>query len=261
MDLGLADRVIVVTGGSSGVGLALVELLLVEGARVATCGRSPDRLDRALGPLRSAHEDRLLGRTADVTDRAAMDELMAAAVDRWGSIDGLVNNAGQSRMSTYASTTDDDWRSELDLKFFGLLNPIRAAEEALRASEVGAVVNVGAVLARQPEPRLVATSAARAGALNLSKSLARELAPDIRVNAVLLGLVDTGQWRRRYEAAATDKPYDEWCADLAADRGVPLGRLGRAAEVAPTIALLVSPRSAYTTGTTIDVAGGVARYV
>ena len=104
-------------------------------------------------------------------------------------------------------------------------------------------------------------AAARAGALNLSKSLSQELAPAIRVNSILLGLIDTGQWRRRYEADDTDQTYDEWCADLAADRGVVLERLGRAEEVAPVIALLLSPLASYTTGATIDVAGGVARYV
>lgn len=261
MDLGLDERVVVVTGGSSGIGLALVRLLLTEGARVATCGRSPERLEAALAPLLADHGHRLLAQPADVTDGSAMDRLMTSTVERWGGIDGLVNNAGQSRLSTFASTTDDEWRQELELKFFGLLHPIRAAESALRASPLGAIVNLGAVLARQPEERLVATSAARAGALNLSKSLARELAPDIRVNSVLLGLIDTGQWRRRFEAADTGLDYDAWCAELAADRGVPLARLGRADEVAPTVALLVSPRSGYTTGTTIDVAGGVARYV
>lgn len=259
MDLGLSDRIIVVTGGTNGVGLATAELLVSEGARVAICGRDVDRLAAALDRIDAP--DRLLGVQADVLDAEQVERFIGATVERWGGVDGLVNNAGQSRMSTYATTTDDGWRDELDLKFFGMLRPIRAAEQYLRASSVATIVNLNAVLARQPEGRLVATSAARAGALNLTKSLSVELAPDIRVNSVLLGLIDTGQWRRRYEASETEVSYEAWGAELAADRGVPLRRLGRPEEVAAVIALLLSPVAGYLTGTSIEVAGGVARHV
>ncbi|MEM7096285.1 MAG: SDR family oxidoreductase [Actinomycetota bacterium] len=257
MDLGLTDRTVIVTGGSNGIGLATAELLVAEGANVAICGRDQERLDSAVARLGEG----VLARCADVLQADAMAAFVAAVVRRFGAIDGLVNNAGQSRMSTYATTTDDAWRDELELKFFGLLHAIRAAEPHLRASELGAIVNMNAVLSRQPEGRLVATSAARAGALNLTKSLSRELAPDIRVNAVLLGLIDSGQWSRRFEAAETGLDYEAWGAELAADRGVPLGRLGRPDEVAPTVALLLSPHSGYTTGATIEISGGVSRGV
>ena len=255
MDLELAGRTIVVTGGTNGIGLATAELLVAEGANVSVCGRDADRLAAAQQRL----GENALVTQADVLDADDMRQLMTATRDRFGSIDGLVNNAGQSRMSTYATTSDDAWRDELELKFFGLLHATRAAEDALRASPIGSIVNMNAVLARQPEGRLVATSAARAGALNLTKSLAAELAPDIRVNAILLGLIDSGQWSRRFEAAETDLDYDAWCAELAADRGVPLGRLGQPDEVAPTVALLLSPRSAFTTGAAYEIAGGVSR--
>jgi NAD(P)-dependent dehydrogenase (short-subunit alcohol dehydrogenase family) len=259
MNLGLDGKVVMITGGSSGIGLATAALLVEEGARVAICGRDEQRLDDAAAQL--GHSDQLLAATADVLDAEQVEGFVAEVTNRWGAIDALVNNAGQSRMSTYANTSDDEWRDELDLKFFGMLRPTRAAESQLRASDVGAVVNVNAVLARQPEGRLVATSAARAGALNLTKSLSVELAPDIRVNAVLLGLIDTGQWRRRFEQADTGQTYDEWCAELAADRGIVLGRLGRPDEAATVIATLLSPRVGYVTGTTIEVAGGVSRSV
>jgi NAD(P)-dependent dehydrogenase (short-subunit alcohol dehydrogenase family) len=259
MKLGLEDKVIVVTGGSSGIGMATAELLLEEGARVAICGRDEQRLANAAARL--GESERLLSARADVLDTEQIAGFMAEVFERWGAVDGLVNNAGQSRMSTYATTTDDGWREELDLKFFGLLYPTRAAEPHLRASDVGAIVNVNAVLARQPERRLVATSAARAGALNLTKSLSVELAPDIRVNAVLLGLIDSGQWRRRYQQADNGQSYEEWCAELAADRGIVLGRLGRPDEAATMIVTLLSPRVGYVTGTTVEVAGGVSRNV
>lgn len=259
MDLGLADRTVLVTGGSSGVGLATVRALLDEGARVATCGRDADRLAQAAGRL-GAGEDRLLTGVCDVRDAAAVRDFTARAGAHFGGLDGLVNNAGQSRMKRLAETTAEDWRDELELKFAGVLGPLQAALPLLRASDAAAVVNVNAVLAKQPEPRLITTSAARAGVLNLAKSLSAELAADgIRVNSVCLGLIDTGQWTRRHAAAGSDLPYEQWQARLAADRGVALGRLGRAEEVAYAIVSLLSPRASYITGTSVDVCGGAGR--
>ncbi|MGW5863880.1 SDR family oxidoreductase [Streptomyces sp. NPDC055239] len=258
MDLGLSDRTVLVTGGSSGVGLATVRALLHEGARVATCGRDADRLAKAAAGLGGG--DRLLTGVCDVRDADAVREFTERAADTFGSVDGLVNNAGQSRMKGLDDSTADDWRDELELKFAGVLNPLHAARPHLAASDAASVVNVNAVLAKQPEPRLITTSAARAGILNLSKSLAAELAPQgIRVNSVCLGLIDTGQWTRRYAAAESGLSYEEWQAGLAADRGIALGRLGRAEEVAYAIVALLSPRASYTTGTSIDVCGGVGR--
>ncbi|MFC7307217.1 SDR family oxidoreductase [Streptomyces monticola] len=256
MDLGLAGRTVLVTGGSSGVGLATVRALLDEGANVATCGRRAEAL-RQIG----AHE-RLHTAVCDIRDADAVDALVAGAVDRFGGLDGLVNNAGQSRMKSFADCTTADWRDELELKFDGVLHPLRAALGHLRASAAPSVVNVNAVLAKEPSPRLITTSAARAGILNLSKSLSAELASDgIRVNSVCLGLIDTGQWSRRYAEAATEQPYEHWQAALAADRGVALGRLGSADEVAYAIVALLSPRASYITGTTVDVCGGVSRSI
>lgn len=259
MDLHLRDRVVLVTGGSSGVGLATLCCLQNEGALLATCARDGDRLDKALAES-GIPADRVLAQSCDVRDPAAVQVLIDAVRERYGRLDGLVNNAGQSRMKPFSETTDEDWRDELDLKFASVLNPTRAALPLLRASGDAAVVNVNAVLAVQPESRLIATSAARAGVLNLSRSMATEFAPEgIRVNSVCLGLIDTGQWRRRYEQAGSSIDYPAWQAELAADRGVLLGRLGTAEEVAAVVAFLLSPQASYVTGSAVDVGGGVNR--
>ncbi|WP_093802687.1 SDR family oxidoreductase [Streptomyces sp. Wb2n-11] len=261
MDLGLADRTIVVTGGSSGVGLATVRALLDEGARVATCGRDAGRLAKVAGRL-GAGRDRLLTGVCDVRDADAVDGFVRRTAREFGVIDGLVNNAGQSRMKGLDDSTAEDWRDELELKFAGVLNPLHAARPYLAASDAASIVNINAVLAKQPETRLITTSAARAGILNLSKSLSAELAADgIRVNSVCLGLVDTGQWTRRHAAAESGMTYEDWQAELAADRGVALGRLGRADEVAYAVVALLSPRASYITGTSIDVCGGIGRSI
>jgi NAD(P)-dependent dehydrogenase (short-subunit alcohol dehydrogenase family) len=260
VDLRLDDAVVIVTGGSSGVGLATAQRLLDEGARVAMCARDEQRLSARAAQLEATHPERVLAVPANVRERDEVERFVGVVVDRWGAIDGLVNNAGASRMSTFATTTEDDWRDELDLKFSSVLNPVRAVLDHLRRSDRAAVVNVNAILARQPEPKLVATSAARAGVLNLSRSLATELAP-IRVNSVCLGLIDTGQWRRRYEETGTEQSYEAWSRELAEDRGVLLGRLGTADEVATVVVMLLSPVSSFVTGSAVDVGGGVGRYL
>lgn len=261
MDLQLRDRTVLVTGGSSGVGLATVRLLLDEGARVVTCARRLDVLEKVLADV-GAPGDRILARACDVRDADSVHGLIAAAERRFGGLDGLVNNAGQSRMLPLAQATLEDFRDELDLKFAGVLNLVTHALPLLRTAPDAAVVNINAVLAKQPEPRLVTTSAARAGLLNLTKSMAIEYAADgIRVNSVCLGLVDTGQWRRRYDAGGSELTFEQWEKEIAADRGISLGRFGTPDEVAAMVVTLLSPRASYVTGASIDVCGGVSRYV
>ena len=263
----LAGRVAVVTGGSSGIGLATVELLLECGAAVALCGRNAGRLDSAVAGLRARHPGaRLFAQPCDVLDGPSVRAFAAASEAALGPASMLVNNAGQGRVSTFADTDDAAWTEELNLKFFSVINPTRAFLPQLAAQRAmlgdAAIVCANSLLARQPEPHMVATSAARAGLLNLVRSMATEFAPQgVRVNGILIGLVESGQWRRRFEAREDQsQDWPAWSGQLAQNKHIPLGRLGLPTEAARAILFLASPLASYTTGSHIDISGGLSRH-
>jgi NAD(P)-dependent dehydrogenase (short-subunit alcohol dehydrogenase family) len=187
----------------------------------------------------------------------------AREVEAWrGRCDMLVNNAGQARMSTFADTSDEAWREELELKFFSQIYPVRAFKPLLDKSAAAAILTVNSLLAIEPQPYMVATSAARAGAQNLVKSLAREFAPRIRVNSVLLGLIDSGQWERRFQARENrSQSRTAWIGEIARSRHIPLERLGEPDEVARAIAYLCSPAAGFITGAQLEISGGVSHHM
>lgn len=260
----LSNRVVAITGGSSGIGFASALLFLQAGAAVAICGRDAVRLETAVAELRDKFPaGRVYAHSADVTDAEQMLGFAAATQQIFGGLDTLVNNAGQGRVSTFTDTNDANWREEVDLKLFSLIHPTRAFLPMLERSDAAAIVCVNSLLALQPEPHMVATSAARACALNLTHSMAMEFAAKgVRVNAILLGLVESGQWQRRYAAREDrDLNWDQWSFQLAQRKGIRLGRLGRPEEAAKAILFLGTDLSSFTTGASVDVSGGLAKQI
>jgi 3-oxoacyl-[acyl-carrier protein] reductase len=263
MELGLAGRRALVTGGSKGLGRAIAAELLAEGAAVFICARHADELEATAAELRmqAPGSAAVTALACDVTDPDQVTAMTDAAVAALGGIDILVNNAGGARPGRFATLTDTDWHEDIEVKLFSQIRCIRAALPQLRRSPAPRVININALYARYPDPAFLASSVNRASCLSLSKALSIELgAEGILVNSVNIGFVETPQWDNIHRRRAPEMPAGEFFGQLAKAE-VPLGRFGRADEVAGLVAFLASDRASYIAGASIDVGGGMGKYL
>jgi 3-oxoacyl-[acyl-carrier protein] reductase len=260
VELGLAGRRALVTGGSKGLGLAIARELVAEGVHVAICSRDEAEVEAAGKTLRAGGTT-VHAQRADVSDPVQVRDLVARSAETLGGIDFLVNNAGRARPGGFETLTDEDWEADLGVKLFSLIRCCREVLPHLRAAGGGRIVNIGAVQSRAPDPAFFATSVNRAAGNSFTKTLALELAREnVLVNGVNIGFVVTPQWENIHQRRAPELDRDEFFRTMAED-AVPLGRFGTADEVAGIVAFLLSERASYITGASIDVAGGMGRYV
>ena len=260
MELDLAGRKAIVTGGSKGLGRAIAEELAREGVDLAICSRNEDEIREAGLELEKTGRT-VFSAVADVTDEEQVKRFVGDAVAALGGIDILVNNAGRARPGTFQTLTDQDWKEDLDVKLFSMIRCSREVLPHMRSRGGGRIVNINAVQAKSPDHRFFATSTNRAATLAFTKTLSLELAPDnILVNSVNVGFIETPQWENIHNVRAPDLSREDFFEQMAADE-VPLRRFGKPEEVAGVVAFLCSDRAAYMTGASIDVAGGMGRFL
>ena len=260
MDMGLQDKVAIITGGSYGIGKAAALSMAREGARVILVARRPDVLDEACRDIKTATEGIAIPVVGDVSDHDAADRVVKAALDNFGRVDILVNNAGASLAKNFEDVTDDEWEFDFDLKVWGAVRCIRSVVPEMRKVGGGRIINVTNLGGRTPGANSMPTSISRAAGQAITKGLSRDLAKDnILVTTVCIGLIKSGQAERRLDrmqATNSNATIDDVWAESVRSRGVPLGRMGEAEEAGDVITFLASDRASYLTGIAVNIDGG-----
>ena len=265
MDLGLQDKVAIVTGGSEGIGKAAALGMAKEGVRVIIVARRAEVLDQAAQEIKAATEGVVLALPADVTDRGTADRVVQSALDNFGRVDILVNNAGKSSAMDFESVTDEEWEGDFDLKVWGAVRLIRSAIPQMRKVGGGRIINVTNLGGRTPGFGSMPTSVSRAAGIAITKGLSKDLAKDnILVSTVCIGLIKSSQTERRFTRMKESQPnltLDEFWALSADERAIPLGRVGEAQEAGDVITFLASERASYLTGIAVNIDGGASAVV
>jgi 3-oxoacyl-[acyl-carrier protein] reductase len=256
MDLGLAGKVAIVTGGSRGLGLASARALAAEGAHVVICGRTPSTLDAAARELASVsgNASRVLAVQADVSSEADLLRLVDATVAQFGGVDVLVNNVGLGKGGGLLDTPDDVWQQAFDQTLFPAIRASRLVVPHMQQRGGGVILLIASIWGRESGGRMT-YNAVKAAEISLGKALAQQLAPsNIRVNSVAPGsiLFEGGSWHQRQQADP------EGIAEFVA-RELPFGRFGRAEEVGDVVAFLASARATWISGACVTVDGCQSR--
>jgi NAD(P)-dependent dehydrogenase (short-subunit alcohol dehydrogenase family) len=257
MQLTLNGRTALITGGSKGLGLAIAKAYAGAGGHVALVARGAEALGKAEAEVRAAAAPGVKVTTiaADISTAAGCERAFGEAQRALGQVDILVNNAGTSQRGPFLEISDALWQADLDLKLFAAIRLSRLALPGMQARRWGRIINVLNIGAKAPLAASAPTSVSRAAGMALTKVLANEAAPhNVLVNALLVGIIESDQWVRRFAQEKRDISWEEWKAEQG--KAVPLGRIGRAEEFAAVALLLASEQCGYVTGTAINVDGG-----
>jgi 3-oxoacyl-[acyl-carrier protein] reductase len=256
MDLGLTDRVAIVTGSSRGLGLASARALVAEGCRVCICARGAEQLAEAAIEVEAAAKrpNMVMAVQADVSTSAGVDLVIARTVEDFGGLDVLVNNVGRAAGADILDTTDAEWQAAIDETLFPAIRASRAAVPHMKARGGGSIVMIASIWGRESGGRMT-YNAVKAAEISLAKAMAQQLAPlGIRVNSIAPGsiLFQGGSWHQRQQADPAG------IAEFVR-RELPFRRFGRADEVGSVVAFVASPRASWISGACITVDGCQSR--
>lgn len=250
-----------VTASSRGLGRASATALVRRGANVVINGRDEDQLDETVADLEAeaAEGASVVGQPGDLTDEEDVSRLVERTVEEFGGMDHLVTSAGGPPSGPFLETTDEDWYQAFDLLVMSVVRLVRESAEHLRADGGGTIVNIASMSTKEAIDALVLSNSVRMSVLGLEKTLSKELAPEVRANAVLPGAHKTSRIEELVEQSVERGEYDSYEEGLAA-RGadIPVGRIGDPIELGETVAFLCSPRSSFVNGVTIPIDGGAS---
>jgi 3-oxoacyl-[acyl-carrier protein] reductase len=259
MDLGYKGRRCLVIGASGGIGFATAKQMAAEGAVVAIASRDRGRIDAAASDLEAASGQRPFAAVADLTKAEDAGRLTEEIASNWGALDALVVSVGGSVRSPFEALSDDDWFANYTFNVMSCVRAVRAAIPLLKRGKAPAIVILGSAASKSPHAQQIMTNVHKAGLLGFVKTLAAELAPDIRINSVGPGRTLTPLWIERSQKMAAERGVSpaEIIAEFAHE--IPLGRFAQPEEAAAMVTFLASPCASYITGQSINVDGGMAR--
>jgi 3-oxoacyl-[acyl-carrier protein] reductase len=261
MDLGLGGRVALVTGGSQGIGREIALTLAAEGADVVICARRREPLEATAAEL-EALDRQALAVEADVSTAEGAQRVADAAHERFGRVDILVNNAGKGSPKPLLELSDDDWYASIALNLMSAVRVSKACVPGMVDRGWGRVVNISSRVGREPDEFFGPYAASKAALINFSKTQANAFSRDgVLVNCVVPGLIrgEGVQLAAEASAEATGKTVEEVYEATLRKRPIPAGRLGEPSDVSGLVALLVSERGAWITGSCFTVDGGIVR--
>lgn len=262
MDCRMDGRVALITGSSRGLGRAMALRFAASGAHVCIVGRREDVLEQTRVEVDAGGEGKVCACAADVGKAEDVERLIATAEKALGPVDILVNNAGTSRRMPFEEITDALWSEDLELKLFAAIRAARRVFPGMKQRRWGRIINVLNTGAKAPPAGGAPTAVSRAAGMALTKVLAGEGAPhNVLVNGMLVGRIESDQWRNRWQDGDQSQSYEEYLADMAEDLKLPMGRLGTAEEFANLACFLCSDAGSYINGCAINVDGGMSPVV